>query len=106
MDLLLDFKKFGNNVETFNRISAISSNKKTLTLEGVATVANVCDGTTTSEAKEVAFALGVTKVKNEENAFLYAKLAHENVENVDLAKNKFNNLSTGCLENQQMLMEH
>lgn len=83
---IIRFQEAGNNVETFNRIAAISSNKKTLTLEGVATVANVCDGTTTSEAKEVAFALGVTKVKNEENAFLYAKLAHENVENVDLAK--------------------
>ena len=83
---IIRFQESANSVETFNRISAISANKKTLTLEDMANVSQVCDGSVTSGAVVVPFVLGVPKIKNEENSFLYAKLGHENVASVDLSK--------------------
>jgi hypothetical protein len=83
---IIRFQESDNDVETFNTITAISADGKTLTLDDVATVSEVCDGSLTSGAKVVPFVLGVPKIRNEENSFLYAKLGHQNVSSTDLSK--------------------
>ncbi|NBU81583.1 MAG: DUF4815 domain-containing protein, partial [Flavobacteriaceae bacterium] len=83
-DSIIKYQRTGLSTETYNRVLSVSSNGLSLTLSGVATVTGVCDGGLVSQ-DGVTFSLGVPSIQNEENSFIYSKLNHTNISNVDLS---------------------
>jgi len=71
----------GSGDETFNRVSAVSSDLSSLTVAGIATVSGVFDGGI-HDGKFKA-ELGVPELRNNENAYLYAKLPESNISSVN-----------------------
>jgi len=67
--------------ETFNRVTAVSSDLSSLTVAGIATVSGVFDGGI-HDGKFKA-ELGIPELRNNENAYLYAKLPESNISSVN-----------------------
>jgi len=84
-DSIIRYQRPGLTVETYNKVLSISSDGQTMTLAGIPTVFGVCDGAIPSSNETVTFSLGVPSIKNEENSFLYSKLNHKNISNVDIS---------------------
>jgi hypothetical protein len=83
-DTIIRYQQSGFEVETYNRVTSISSDLRTLNLGGVPSVPNINDGGLPSTNQSVTFSLGVPKIQNDENANLYAPLNASNVSTVDL----------------------
>lgn len=85
-DSIIRYQRRGLNVETYNRVVSVSSDGRSLTLSGIQTVFGVCDGAVPSSAESATFSFGVPSIRNEENSFLYAKLNHKNVSNLNTSE--------------------
>jgi hypothetical protein len=82
---IIRYQRPGFTTETYNRVTAVSTDLQYLYLTGVSTVFGVCDGGVPgSGTVDATFTIGLPKVQNEDNAFLYAKLSSPNVSTVDL----------------------
>ena len=73
-----------NASPVFNRVSAISADKKSVTLAAVTSVTNVCVGTLLQSNTPTGIHLGIPAIKNE-NTGLFAELQEKNVSDVDLS---------------------
>jgi hypothetical protein len=83
---IIRYQRPGFTTETYNRVQAVSSDLQYLYLAGVSTVFGVCDGgVPASGTVETTFSIGIPKIENEDNAFLYAKLSSSNVSSIDLS---------------------
>ena len=71
----------GSGDETFNRVTAVSSDLSSLTVTNPASVSGVFVGTVGSGKFKAE--LGVPELKNNENAYLYAKLPEGNISSVN-----------------------
>jgi len=67
----------------FNRVSAISTDLKSVTLAAVQNVTDVCVGTVLSSTSPTGIHLGIPVVQNE-NTGLFAELQEKNISDVDL----------------------
>ena len=81
-DSIVQYQVAGNSDVTFNRVSSISSDLKTLTLSATTLVPDVNVGTIGVTSTTVALASPV--VVDKENTGLYAKLGFDNICEVDL----------------------
>ena len=72
----------GLTVPTLNRITAVGAGSTTLTLAGVSTVTNVCDGGLPAAQYSGPISLAVGEIKS--GGGLYAELPNENISTVDL----------------------
>ena len=88
-DTIIRYQRSGLNVQTFNRVSSVSSDGLSLTLVGVSTVSNVCDGAVAS-GETVTFDFASPSIKNQENAFLYADLPSKNISDVSFLNSNIN----------------
>jgi len=70
---------------TFNKVSSISGNGKTLTVSSIQSVAGICDGGTvpTNATTSSTFRIKVPKVLNLENSGIFSKLPRKNISNLD-----------------------
>lgn len=82
---IIKYQKSSSSLETYNRVTNISTDGFTLTVASVLSVPNVCDGSLPSSTITSTFSLGVPSIKNEENSFLYSKLANKNVSNTSIS---------------------
>lgn len=82
---IIRYQKSSTSLETFNRVTAISADNSTLTVSEILSVPNVCDGTLPSSTQTATFSLGIPSIKNEQNSFLYARLANKNISNVNIS---------------------
>ena len=71
----------------FNRVSAISTDLKSVTLAAVQSVTGVCVGTVLASATPTGISVGKPAVNNE-NAGLFAQLQEKNVSDVDLSNSE------------------
>jgi len=71
----------GSGDETFNRVTAVSSDLSSLTVTNPTSVSGVFVGTVGSGKFKVE--LGVPELRNNENAYLYAKLPEANISSVN-----------------------
>jgi hypothetical protein len=69
--------------ETFNIVSGISSTGTSMTVSGIATVSGVCDGGV-GVATNLSFSLGIPKIRNSDDGYLYSKLPNANISQIDL----------------------
>jgi hypothetical protein len=82
---IVSYTKQGDTVPTYNKVSAISTSGKNITITPTTSVSGICSGTlpatdiTTSGFKKVSL-----EVLNNQNAFLYSRLNNLNVSTVDL----------------------
>jgi hypothetical protein len=82
---IVSYTKQGDNIPTYNKVSAISTSGKNITIIPTTSVSGICSGTLpatdiiASDFKKVSL-----EVLNNQNAFLYSKLNNLNVSTVDL----------------------
>lgn len=82
---IVSYTKQGDNVPTYNKVSAISVPGKNITIIPTTSVSGICSGSlpasniTINDFKKVSL-----EVLNNKNAFLYSKLNNSNVSTVDL----------------------
>jgi hypothetical protein len=99
-DTIIRYRNPVNNLETFNRVTRVSSDGFVLELSTVPNVTGVCTGTLPSSTLTVPFSLGVPKTKDNENSGLYSPLVDSNIYSIDLTnsslsiKKQFTQLST------------
>ena len=79
------YQKSGSNVVTFNRVSAISADDLSMTVEAVDDVADLIDGTLPGDTIDVDGRKMVSQVFNQEKSFLYSILEERNIAKLDLS---------------------
>lgn len=90
---IIRYQKPGISTETYNRISAISADGRTLTLEAIPSVSEVSDGSLPNTQLDVTFSLGVSDFKDESKSSLYFPLPNVNISSVDISKTSLNIVS-------------
>ena len=82
---IVSYTKTGDNIPTYNKVSAVNTSLRTLSLSGISSVYNVCSGSLPSSTISVNDFKKITlDVLNTSNAFLYANLSNKNISNLDL----------------------
>ena len=82
---VVSYTKQGDVVPTYNKVSAISTSGKNITIIPTTSVSGICSGTlpasniTVNDFKKVSL-----EVLNNQNAFLYSELNNSNISTVDL----------------------
>jgi hypothetical protein len=84
-DTIIRYQRSGISTEVYNRVISISPGLNSLTLEAVDGVQGVCDGSLPASTFSGSYSLGIPKVRDNENGFLYADLPNPNVSSVNLS---------------------
>jgi len=82
---IIRYQRPGLNAETFSRVSEINNDGTTLTISSLTTVDGVFDGGSPGAELQTTFALGVSKIRNENKGYLYTELPNKNISSVDLS---------------------
>ena len=85
---IIRYQRSGFSTETFNRVSGVSTDGLTLSLSGITTVNGVCDGGLPTTTISVPFSIGSPSIKDENNAYLYAKLNNQDISNIDFTSSE------------------
>ena len=72
----------------YNKVTAISSNLSSLTIDNITSVDGVFTGTDIDTGNYTAVNLREAEIKNSENGFLYANLPESNISSVDLSNSQ------------------
>ena len=83
-DSIIRYQRAGISTEIYNRITSISPSLNSMTLVAVTSVTGVCDGSLPTSQYSGEYSIGASKIKNEQNGFLYAELPNPNVSSVNL----------------------
>ncbi len=84
-DDIIRYQRPGITSEIYNRVSAISTSLTTLTLVAETSVSGVCDGTLgISTLFSGPYSVGIARIRNDQQGFLYARLPNENISSVNL----------------------
>ena len=84
-DNIIRYQKSGAATEIYNRVISISPSLNSMTLEAVTSVSSICDGSLPTATFSGNYALGISKLKNEQKGFLYAELPDSNIASTDLS---------------------
>ena len=83
---VVSYTKQGDVVPTYNKVSAINTSGKTITITPTTSVSGICSGSLpASDISVNDFKKVSLEILNNQNAFLYSKLSDSNVSTVDLA---------------------
>ncbi|AIX23311.1 virion structural protein [Synechococcus phage ACG-2014f] len=97
---VIGYQKAGSEVITYNQVLSLNATNTSITVDAVANVAGVCDGTLPSSETRSGIRLYNSRLLNQEISQLYATLEERNISSVDLASSsltfakQINNLST------------
>ena len=80
---IVKYQRAGFSTVTFNRVASVSVGGTFMTLESVGNVNGVCNGELPSTSTTVQFQLGKSRIRNQEEGSLYAKLDDGNIATVD-----------------------
>ena len=81
---IVRYQEPGTTVETFNRVTEVSSDGLSITLGTVTNVSNVCEGSLPSTGLYNVL-LGLPTIRNNSAGFLYAELPDKNIASVNLS---------------------
>jgi len=84
-DTIIRYQSTNATVESFNRVSYVSTDGTTLQLASVPNVTDVCNGSLPSSSELTTFAIGYPQVTNQEDASLYASINSSNVSTANLS---------------------
>jgi hypothetical protein len=74
----------GSTVETYNKVDSIDTSLLTMNVVGVSTVTNVCEGAVAIGTFSGNYSVGASRIRNEEEGYLYAQIPNSNVSTVYL----------------------
>jgi hypothetical protein len=84
-DDIIRYQRPGITSEIYNRVSGISSSLTSLTLVAETSVSGVCDGTLgISTLYSGPYSVGIARIRNDQQGFLYARLPNDNVSSINL----------------------
>ena len=86
-DAIIRYQRPGIGTETYSRVQYVSSDGFTMKLVGISSVANVCNGDLpvgVTSTFNGAFRIGVPKIKQNDEASLYARLTSKDIATVNL----------------------
>jgi hypothetical protein len=81
---IIRYNKIGSTLETFNRVSSVSSDGLSMTVVASPSVSGVCDGTLPASQIKTLFSIGFPKILNDGNASLYTSLPDYNISSLSL----------------------
>ena len=81
---IVRYQEPGTTIETFNRVTSVSSDGLSITLGTVTSVSNVCEGSLPSTGL-YNVSLGSPTIRNNTAGFLYAELPDKNIASVNLS---------------------
>jgi len=84
-DAIIRYQRPDLTVETYNRVSAVSTNGITLQLTTVPTATGICNGALPTSDIITTFGIGYPQITNQEEASLYARIDESNISSVDLS---------------------
>ena len=84
-DAIIRYQRPGIATETYSRVSYVSSDGFTMKLVGVNSVGNICNGDIPSNTFSGPFKIGTPKIKQNDEASLYARLTSQNISYVNLS---------------------
>jgi hypothetical protein len=84
-DDIIRYQRPGITSEVYNRVSAISTSLTSLTLVAETSVSGICDGTLgIATLYSGPYSVGISKIRNDQQGFLYAILPNQNISSVNL----------------------
>tara|TARA_B100001175_G_scaffold112438_1_gene95385 strand:- start:7119 stop:14210 length:7092 start_codon:yes stop_codon:yes gene_type:complete len=87
LDDIIQYTQSGVSLPVYHRVTAISATGLSATLDDVADVSDVCDGTLPSAAITLSGLKIVSgKIRDSQNGFLSADMPHDYIESVDLTE--------------------
>ena len=85
-DTIVRYQLPDEQTERFNRVTAISPDRLSITLAAVNSVTGICNGALpTGATKSTTFSFGVPNIKLNDNKGLFAKLGNQNVSDINLS---------------------
>lgn len=99
-DSIIRYQKSSQTLETFNRVSSVSTDGSTMTLASVTNIPGVCDGTLPSSTETTTFSLGTPLISGLTDSKLYVPINKKDVSDVNLSNSnliiskQIGNLST------------
>jgi len=88
-DTIIRYQRSGIDSETFNRVESVSDDGSSITLSGLSTVSNVCDGAI-ANGQSVTFSFGFPTISNKQNASLFTELPASNIAEVNFLNSNIN----------------
>ena len=85
---IVAYQKSGESLITFNRVSAISADDLSMTIEAVDDVVGSVDGTLPAETIDVVMRLMISQTFNQDKSFLYATLEERATAKLDLSSSE------------------
>ena len=85
---IVAYQKSGESLITFNRVSAISADDLSMTIEAVDDVVGSVDGTLPAETIDVVMRLMISQTFNQDKSFLYATLEERTTAKLDLSSSE------------------
>jgi hypothetical protein len=86
-DNIIRYQRPGISTEIYNRVVSISPALNSMTLEAVPTISGVCDGSLPGIGLTISvpYSIGLSKIKNDQQGFLYAQIPNSNISSTDLS---------------------
>ena len=81
---IIRYQEPGATIETFNRVTEVSSDGLSITLSAITSVSNVCEGSLPSTGL-YNVSVGTPTIRNSTSGFLYAELPDKNIASVNLS---------------------
>jgi len=81
---IIRYQEPGATIETFNRVTEVSSDGLSITLSAITSVSNVCEGSLPSTG-QYNVSIGAPTIRNNSSGFLYAELPDKNIASVNLS---------------------
>ncbi|MHA2350979.1 MAG: DUF4815 domain-containing protein, partial [Candidatus Thorarchaeota archaeon] len=85
-DSIIRFQNVNKSLPTFARVTDVSTNGLVMTLTGVTTVNNVCDGGLPAAAGTYSIDEMVPQFTNPQDAYLFAPIGKQNIAQVDIGQ--------------------
>ena len=82
---IIRYQRPGLNDETYSRVTGISADGKTLNIGSLTSVVGIFTGASPGAELQTTFSLGIAKIKNEGEGFLYTPLPDSNIASLDLS---------------------
>ena len=82
---IVRYQRPGFGTETYNRVVSISPTLTSMSLIGISSVTGICDGgLPTSQLQGTPFSIGIPKIRNDKDGYLYTPLPNSNISSVNL----------------------
>lgn len=84
-DSVISYTRPGFATETFNRVSSVSPDGLSMTVVGISTISNVCDGGLPTSEVTSRFSIISPRIRNQEKSYLYSRIPNSNIKSVNFS---------------------